>query len=87
MIRIRMVVVFVGLLIAVGGCSALRGTTASGPPLHYVGSSTVAIFVRDAEPVYGKVRFVIDSAPESAGGEVTSSPGKAGGIQVNRSKR
>jgi phosphate transport system substrate-binding protein len=42
-----------------------------------VGSSTIANFVRDAEPVYGKARFVIDSAPESAGGELAILEGRA----------
>ncbi len=37
--------------------------------IRYVGSSTVGIFVRDAEPVYRKARFTLDTAPESAGGE------------------
>lgn len=38
--------------------------------LSYVGSSTVANFLRDAEPVYGAIRFTIDTAPESEGGEL-----------------
>ncbi len=42
-----------------------------GPPerVHYVGSSTVAVFLRDAEPVYGGLEFEIDTLPESVGGE------------------
>lgn len=77
MIRVLLVDFWVGLLIVVSGCSALRGPSASGPPLHYVGSSTIANFVRDAEPVYGKARFVINSAPESAGGELAILEGRA----------
>lgn len=37
--------------------------------IRYVGSSTVANFLRDAEPVYRGARFEIDTQPESAGGE------------------
>jgi ABC-type phosphate transport system substrate-binding protein len=37
----------------------------------YVGSSTIANFLREAEPAYGKVRFLIDTEGESAGGEET----------------
>jgi phosphate transport system substrate-binding protein len=42
-----------------------------GPPadIRYVGSSTVANFLRDAEPVYGRARFRIEDEPESSGGE------------------
>ncbi len=37
--------------------------------VDYVGSSTVAVFLRQAEPVYGAIRFHIDTTPESLGGE------------------
>ncbi len=45
--------------------------SATGPPVHirYVGSSTVAIFLRDAEPVYRRATFDVDTEPESDGGE------------------
>jgi len=43
--------------------------------LAYVGSSTVANFLRDAEPVYGAVRLTIDTAPESEGGELAIEQG------------
>ena len=39
------------------------------PTLRYVGSSTIGNFVREAEPAYGDAKFVIDTGPESAGGE------------------
>lgn len=63
-----------GILLCLGAYLALPGPTALAqqgelPELRYVGSSTVGLFLRDAEPVYGRVRFVIDTAPESAGGE------------------
>lgn len=50
------------------GCASgpYRGAPVSIP---YVGSSTVAIFLREAEPVYQRARFVIDTEPESDGGE------------------
>lgn len=37
--------------------------------IRYVGSSTVGLFIREAEEVYKQARFEIDTAPESAGGE------------------
>ena len=39
------------------------------PTLRYVGSSTIGNFVRDAEAAYTGAQFVIDTEPESAGGE------------------
>ncbi|MDF1696389.1 MAG: putative porin [Saprospiraceae bacterium] len=39
--------------------------------IYYEGSSTIANFIRDAEPVYGKVSFVIKTDTESAGGELS----------------
>jgi phosphate transport system substrate-binding protein len=41
----------------------------SPPTLVYVGSSTVANFLREAEPVYRRVRLTLDTLPESVGGE------------------
>jgi phosphate transport system substrate-binding protein len=60
-----------------GGCSPAPERTAppaeaarAGPStLLYIGSSTVANFLQEAEPVYKRVRFVLDTLPESAGGE------------------
>lgn len=40
------------------------------PVVRYTGSSTIAHFIRDAEPAYGKARFTVDTEPESAGGEL-----------------
>lgn len=58
------------LVVAVGlaGCATLPH---GGPPvpIRYVGSSTVAIFLRDAEAVYQCASFQIDTQPESEGGE------------------
>jgi len=45
--------------------------------VEYVGSSTVAVFVRQAEPVYGAVRFNIDTEAESLGGERLVREGRA----------
>ena len=47
----------------------LRAGDAFPPTMLYVGSSTIANFLREAEPVYGKVKFVLDTVPESVGGE------------------
>ena len=49
------------------GCSSAP----PGPPveLGYVGSSTVAQFLREAEPIYGAARITYDTGPESEGGE------------------
>lgn len=62
---------FPGLaLFGLSACAAPATAPPAGPPanLRYVGSSTVATFVREAEPVYGRARFEIDTRPESAGG-------------------
>ena len=58
------------LLVAV----AATACTSEGPrepvrDLRYVGSSTVAIFLREAEERHPGFRFEIDSEPESGGGE------------------
>ena len=45
--------------------------------LHYVGSSTVAVFLREAEPVYGAIEFELDTLPESEGGERAILAGEA----------
>ena len=49
---------------------ASQETPAKSPQtIVYVGSSTIANFLREAEPAYGKVRFAMDTEPESLGGE------------------
>ncbi len=70
---------------SLGGCShvsnsasadAVESTDSPSPTtLHYVGSSTVANFIAEAEPNYGTARFVIDTLPESLGGERAISNG------------
>ena len=57
-----------------GGLSAQSSSPVS---IRYVGSSTVAIFLREAEPVYKRIRFQIDTQPESKGGEKAIVEGKA----------
>lgn len=67
-------------LVSLGACQA-TGPQASARrtpgDLHYVGSSTVGVFVGNAEPVYGAVRFDLDTEPESAGGERAIVAGEA----------
>ena len=50
---------------------ACHSTRAGGPvpELTYVGSSTVGAFIKDARSSYIDARFILDTAPESAGGE------------------
>jgi phosphate transport system substrate-binding protein len=45
--------------------------------LLYVGSSTIANFIHEAERPYGKARFMVDSVPESLGGELAVQDGNA----------
>ena len=65
------------LALLLPGCASTPHTDAHLPSLRYVGSSTIANFIRDAEPAYGRVRFVLDTAPESAGGELALREGRA----------
>jgi hypothetical protein len=64
--------------------AGLAASCGMSPPVRpageivYVGSSTVAVFLRDAEPVYGAIDFRIDTLPESAGGERAILAGRAG---------
>lgn len=53
------------------GCAGGPATEVPSKPvsLKYTGSSTVGLFVADAENVYGRARFTIDTSGESAGGE------------------
>ena len=61
--------------IVVAGCGAMmlscRSTESQHDPvtLSYVGSSTVAFFIRDAAQVLADVDFTIETGPESDGGE------------------
>lgn len=64
---IRPLVVLFGSL-ALASC-ATRTFQGEPVPIRYVGSSTIASFVRAAEPVYRRARFTIDTAAESEGGE------------------
>ena len=52
------------------------------PIIHYEGSSTIANFIKDAESVYGKVKFELKTETESAGGEISILEGTAdiGGV-------
>lgn len=59
------------------GCASARHNQNVSPTVRYVGSSTIANFIRDAEPVYGRARFVVDTEPESAGGEFAIVEGRA----------
>jgi len=45
--------------------------------IEYIGSSTVAGFLRDAEETYAAIEFRIDTAPESSGGERAILAGEA----------
>ncbi len=66
--RTFLYICFASLIIVTVGCeTAVR----HGPvvPIRYVGSSTVANFLRDAEPIYVNARFQLDTKPESKGGE------------------
>ncbi|MDP6539399.1 MAG: substrate-binding domain-containing protein [Planctomycetota bacterium] len=60
-------------------CAACHSAEPGGPPtaVSYVGSSTVAVFLRDAAEAYPAIDFTIDSAPESAGGELAMREGRA----------
>lgn len=49
----------------------------SGPTLRYVGSSTIAHFIREADQRYGQADFTLDTAPESSGGEAALLAGRA----------
>lgn len=52
------------------GCAHTPAGHHDVPVLRYTGSSTIAQFIRDAEPAYGKVRFTLNTEPESTGGEL-----------------
>ncbi len=52
------------------GCAHAPVAQRNIPVVRYTGSSTIAHFIREAEPAYGKVRFTLNTEPESAGGEL-----------------
>jgi phosphate transport system substrate-binding protein len=56
------------LLCLVAACASAPRERPSGT-IRYEGSSTVAVFLRAAEPVYSAARFEIDTRSESDGGE------------------
>lgn len=74
----------VTLLVALGGCATHSGEDAL-PTLRYVGSSTIVNFILEAEPIYGRARFVVDTDSESAGGESAILAGRAdlAGVATN----
>ena len=80
-----------GILAALGVVAAAETTSpptsASITTLHYIGSSTIANFIRDAEPVYGRVHFALDTESESAGGEQAIMEGVADIAGVARPPR
>lgn len=59
------------------GCAHTPPSHRELPVVRYTGSSTIAHFIRDAEPAYGKVRFTLNTEPESAGGELALLSGEA----------
>jgi phosphate transport system substrate-binding protein len=58
------------------GCGLIRNGSAAPVTVSYIGSSTVAHFIRDAERVYREVQFDIDTEPESVGGEDAIAAGR-----------
>ena len=59
------------------GCRSAPSSPRVLGDVRYVGSSTVGVFMREAEEVYGTIRFEIDTAPESLGGEQAILAGEA----------
>ena len=57
------------------GC-AVSDANDPRPVVRYVGSSTIANFLREAEGAYGRVRFILDTEPESVGGELAIVQGR-----------
>lgn len=64
-----MVTSAIALAALLAGCAHAPVAHRDAPVLRYTGSSTIAHFIRDAETAYGKARFTLDTAPESAGSE------------------
>lgn len=59
------------------GCLGSVAVETPVPVLRYVGSSTIGQFLRDADAVYGDARLLLDTEPESAGGESAILEGRA----------
>jgi len=70
------------VLLLSAGCARGPRDSDARPPLRYVGSSTIAAFLSDAEAAYGRARLQIETEPESAGGELAILEGRAdlGGV-------
>ena len=67
-----------GLLLALlSACAAPDDHTEHRVNLRYVGSSTIAHFMRDADQNYPAASFSLDTAPESSGGEAALLAGDA----------
>ncbi len=64
-------------VLMIGCVGAWKKESNLAPTMHYVGSSTIANFIRDAEPVYKRVRFIVDTEAESVGGELAIREGRA----------
>ncbi len=80
-------IVVLCLLPGSAACRSVGGAEAAPRPagtVHYVGSSTVAIFLRAAEPEYGAIDFQLETEPESRGGEVAILEGRAQLVGVAR---
>ena len=71
---------FIAPLLIIGSLSAVIAAGTS--KISYVGSSTVALFIREAAKVYTKSNISIDTEMESAGGERVGLNGRAdmGGV-------
>ncbi len=68
---------FAGGLILASLLSFLSsGASAQEVHLHYVGSSTIGNFISDADSVYEAAWFDLNTAPESAGGELAIVEGR-----------
>lgn len=67
-----------GLVVALlSACAAPAEHTSRQANLRYVGSSTIAHFIRDADRGDPTVSFSLDTAPESSGGEAALLAGEA----------
>lgn len=67
---------FSTLALVMAGCASAPPAD-NLPAVRYVGSSTIGHFIRDAEPAFGQVRFILDTTPESVGGEQAIREGRA----------
>ncbi len=69
--------ILLSVCFAAAGCRSTETAERLPGNVDYVGSSTVAVFLGLAEPVYGAIRFEIDTEPESLGGERLLREGRA----------